>query len=389
MTILQTCRRLRSGLLGAAVLASATVAASPALAGVTLPLGEGGEQTLSVGFGIRTSLTYDSRGAPDGDDGFDGTVDNVRIYLRGTVSDRIAATFNTDYLDATGEVKVLDAYAEFNLGDHFNVWGGKLLPPSDRSNLDGPFFLSSYSFPGLVSRYPAKFQGRDLGATAWGAFADRRLAYAVGVFRGHNRRAGASNDGANPLIAGRVAYHFWEVEKNPGYYTSSTYYGDADVLTVAFVGMYQKNGVGTATDAGNFTGWNVDALMEKKVGDGGEVTLEGAYYQYRTQGRVDVTPGFNGAGPTDNVGGIVAGDAILASAGFMFPEKVGIGRLQPVARFQQFDLHDAPGRFRQYDASLNYIIRGHNGRVSLQYSRLTSTIAPDSHRGTLGLQFQF
>lgn len=378
---------LRSALMCSLAAAGGLGLASPVWAGATIPFGDG--QSISIGMGIRGSLTNASNAAPDGSDEFDANLDSIRLYLGGKLNDHIGATFNTEYSDATGDIKVLDAYLQFGLNEHFNVWAGQLLPPSDRSNLDGPYYLSSYNYPGLVSRYPAKYAGRDVGATFWGSFLDKHLSYAVGVFRGHNRISGASNDGSNPLFAGRVAYNFWEVEDNPGYYTSSTYYGSANILTLAFAGMYQKDGVGTAASPGNFSAWNVDALMEKKIGDGGAVTLEGAYYQYRTQGRIDVAPSFNGAGATDNVGGIAAGDAYLASIGFLIPSEVGPGRLQPVVRFQQFDPKGFSGHDRQYDASLNYIIKGHNARISLDYARFTSSFGPNSHLITLGAQLQF
>lgn len=369
----------------AAVLVLAT--SSPALAGATIKIGE--EQSISVGMGLRASVTQDSDGAPDGGDAFDANLDSVRLYLKGQITDKIGATFNTEYVGSTGEIKVLDAFVRLEFNEHFNVWAGQLLPPSDRANLDGPYYLNSYSYPGLVSQYPAKYAGRDNGVTIWGSFANRKLSYAAGVFRGHNRIAGASNEGGKPLFAGRVAYNFWEVEDNPGYWTSSTYYGSANILTLAVAGMYQKDGVGTALNRGDYKAWNVDALMERKVGDGGAVTLEGAYYQYRTGGVADVPGNFAGAGATDNVGGIGAGDAWLVSAGFLVPTPVGPGRIQPVLRYQQFDPKYAPGTSRQYNASLNYIIKGHNARLSLDYAHAETTGAPDRDRVTLGIQLQF
>jgi hypothetical protein len=48
---------------------------------------------------------------------------------------------------------------------------------------------------------------------------------------------GASNQNQDPLFATRVAYNFWDPEPAPAYYTSSTYYGKADILTVALVGI--------------------------------------------------------------------------------------------------------------------------------------------------------
>ena len=42
------------------------------------------------------------------------------------------------------------------------MWAGRFLPPSDRFNLDGPYFLNAYNFP-IVQAYPALENGRDNG----------------------------------------------------------------------------------------------------------------------------------------------------------------------------------------------------------------------------------
>ena len=65
----------------------------------------------------------------------------------------------------------------------------------------------------------------------------------------------------------RLAWNFLSVEKNPGYYTSSTYYGGGgDILTLAFAAQYQKEGAGTAALPADFFGWSVDLLFEKSFG---------------------------------------------------------------------------------------------------------------------------
>ncbi|MEI9891733.1 MAG: hypothetical protein WDN45_15765 [Caulobacteraceae bacterium] len=80
--------------------------------------------------------------------------------MNGQLNKTIGATFNTER-DGDGNIVVLDGYARFEFKDEFNIWAGRMLPPTDRSNLDGPYYLSSYNYPGVVSQYPAKFAGRD------------------------------------------------------------------------------------------------------------------------------------------------------------------------------------------------------------------------------------
>jgi hypothetical protein len=348
----------------------------------------GDNESLSIGLGTRASVTVDSNGAPNGGSSTDFSLDSIRLYVNGQLTKAIGATFNTER-DSHGNIEVLDGYARFEPRTEFNIWVGRMLPPSDRSNLDGPYYLSSYNYPGVVSQYPAKFDGRDDGVTVWGKLFKKRLTYAFGAFEGHDRIVGAGNQGDNPLFAGRLAYNIWDVEDNPGYYESSTYYGAANILTIGLVGQSQKAGVGTLAQHGDYTAWNVDALMERKVLKGGAVTLEGAYYHYDTGGVIDVATSFGGAGATANVGGVAQGHAYLASAGFLFPAVVGIGKFQPVVRYQEADATLTHVTTKQTDASLNYIIKGHNARLSIDYAHTTVSNAQARDAVTAGVQLQF
>jgi hypothetical protein len=375
----------RLGVATAALLAASTIPGGPAHAGATIGFGDG--ESVSVGLGLRTDFTSQSNGAPNGSRSADFSLDDVRLYIGASLNDYIKATFNTER-DGDGHVDVLDGYAQFEFMPEFNIWVGRMLPPSDRANLDGPFYLNSWLYPGLVSQYPAKFAGRDDGATVWGKVFDKKLVYSAGVFEGHNRYAGASNQGDDPLIAGRVAYNFLDAEPDPAYYTSSTYYGSVDVLTLAFALQYEENGVGTAIHRGDYTGWNMDLLFEKKLSFG-VITLEGAYYNYDTGGVKDVTPNFGGAGPTANVGGITQGDGYLIGADYLIPGKVGWGQFQPFFRYQNFDNDLTHLGADQYDLGVNYVISGHNARVTIDYSKDEGGGVADYDRIIAGIQLQF
>lgn len=365
----------------------AGLAASPAQAGFTQQFGDG--QSISIGLGLRSSYTSTEDAAPSGKDrSNDFNLDSVRLFVSGSLTDTIKATFNTER-DSDGNLKLLDGYARFEFSDEFNIWVGRMLPPSDRANLDGPYYINAWSYPGVVSQYPAKFAGRDDGATVWGKLADKRLTYALGAFKGHNRIAGASNEGDKLLYTGRLAYNFLDVEDNPAYYTSSTYYGAADVLTLAIAGAYQPDGVGTALNPGDYTAVSIDALFEKKLGSAGAVTLEGAWYSYDTDGVTDVAPGFGGASGTDNVGGIAAGVAWMVAAAYLLPGKVGIGQFQPFARYQTFNPDAVSSDIKQYDLGVHYVIKGHSARISAEYSNIDSGTGSKQDRFTLGLQLQF
>lgn len=378
--------RLRPDLRPLALALAGTLASAQALAGATVSFGP--DKSISIGLGLRASLTHTEDGAPSGNDDLDINLDSMRLYLGGSLNKYVKATFNTEK-DANDDIKLLDAIARFEFDDRLNVWVGRMLPPSDRANLDGPYYLSAWYYPGVVSQYPAKFAGRDNGLTVWGRLADKKLTYALGAFRGHNKIAGASNADGNLLYALRLQYNFFDPEPNPAYYTSSTYYGSARVLALAFAGMYQSDGVGSATNKGDYQAWNVDALFEQKLAGGGVLTLEGAYYDYDTDDKTDVATNFGGAGPTDNVGGLNQGDGWLAGVAYLIPTKLGWGRLQPHFRYQTFDADLTNVTSKQYDYGVNYVINGHNTRMSLTYSKSEATGAADTDRIVLGVQLQF
>tara|TARA_Y100001960_G_C14700311_1_gene841219 strand:+ start:112 stop:1254 length:1143 start_codon:yes stop_codon:yes gene_type:complete len=317
---------------------------------------------INVGMGLRTSFTSVEDDAPSGTDSsstFD--VENMRLYVNAMITSNIEFEFNTER-DSTGsdaDVRILDAVGKFRLDDSFQIWAGRFLPPSDRSNLNGPYFLNIWDFP-FVQAYPAIFAGRDNGVSLWGITGNKRFKYQVGAFEGTNASTSSAtttpNQEDNLLYTGRVTVNLWDPEPAI-YYNQSSYYGDIDVLAIGIAGMQQNDGAGSATSPGDFKGWNVDFLMEKNLGGQGVVTLEGAYYEYD----------LDGLGSVD-ARGLTEGDSWFALASYMLPSKIGWGKLQPVVRYQEFD-RDSGLKHDRYDAGVNYIISGHNARVSAIYSR--------------------
>ena len=287
---------------------------------------------INLGMGLRTSYTSAKNGAPNGTSrSNDFALDNIRLYMNGHYGDVIKATFNTERTGsgsgaAKDSVRVMDAIAQFEFMPEFNIWMGRLLPPSDRSNLDGPFYIMPWSYPGVVSNYPNLAVGRDNGVMVWGKPLGGKLVYSVGAFKGHNKTAGLSGASDRLLYAGRLAFNILDPEPAPAYYTGSWYGGAKDILTVAVSGNVQSDGVGTAAQKGDLKVWSSDVLFEKKFSFG-VPTLEGAYYKYNLGARDcgSGEPGSPACSVTsvDNIGGQVDGKAYLFGAGFLFPQKVG------------------------------------------------------------------
>lgn len=361
-------------------------AGSAAQARVVIPFGE--DQWFSGGFGLRPVFSDVTRNNAAGTNSDRVDLESFRLFTSASFTQYLKATFNAQ-ITSNSTVQVLDGYAQFEPIDEINVWGGRMLPPSDRANLDGPYYLLGWSYPGVVSRYPGKVAGRDDGVTVWGKLFDKRLVYSVGVYDGHNQIVGASNQSGNPLFAGRVVYNFLEPEPNPAYYESSTYFGTADVLAVGIAAQHQADAVGTQFQRGDFTAWNIDVLFEKKLGDYGALTLEGAYYRYYTGGVVDVPTNFNNARSTDLVGGLRPGGAYLLGAGYLIPYVIGWGKLQPFFRFQEFHDSLALTSEKQYDMGVTYVINGHDLRITADYAINQFSGRKDIDKFLLGLQIQF
>ena len=344
-----------------------------ALAGATIPIPDG---SLSLGLGLRGSYQSIERGAPNGTSrSNDFVLDNAQLYFGGTWNKIFKATLNTDYNSSSNSLKLMDGILQFEPMSAFNVWLGRMLPASDRVNLEGPFYMTGWDYP-YVSNYPSIFAGRDNGAQIWGKVMGDKLTYVLGAFKGHNSVAGGSNDSDNLLYAWRVSYAFLDPEPDPAYYLSSTYWGSNKVLTLGFSGNYESNGVGTSAKKANLTIWSADLLAETKLAGGGTPTFEAAYYHYDTGGIADCGTGEPGSAPCpagNNVGGQVQGNAYYAALAYLFPAKVGYGQFQPFARYQKYNRDLSSTHKTQYDLGVNYVINGYSTKLTVQYSKVKDT----------------
>jgi len=314
---------------------------------------------LDIGLGLRTEFSFD----PDRPEPQDAPVYainyDLRPYISGQVNRYIKFEGNLDS-ESTNNIRVLDAVLKFEFNDYVNIWTGHFLPPSDRSNLSGPYYLNAWAYPTGVHAYPSEFNGRDDGLAYWGQYDGGVVKWQLGFF-GMGQVNADQRGTPNPRFAGRVTVNLFDPE--PGYYNSSTYYGTKDILAFGAVLQHQPAPQGARDDAAD-TLWNLDALFEKNFAGTGTLDVEGAFY------------GFAGADQ---------GTSFLLLGSFLFPAKVGIGQFQPMVRLQRAAWSDGDtfngvvtvanqnASLLSIDAGLHYIINGHNTRLAatLRYNSLS------------------
>src|SRR5882757_7158123 len=72
----------------------------------------GDGQSISIGLGLRGSLSEDDHGNATGGSATTASLDSVRLYVNGQLTKQIGATFNTER-DGNGNIVMLDGYARF------------------------------------------------------------------------------------------------------------------------------------------------------------------------------------------------------------------------------------------------------------------------------------
>ncbi len=335
------------------------VLAQPSRAQITLG-------PITVGAGLQTSFDHtDVTGGGGTSDQF--LVDHARIYISGPVTENISFMFNTDYDSVTNKIGVLDAVAEFNFAPQFHIWAGRFLEPSDRANLYGPFYSNEFlAFTdGVQDGYSSIYQGRDNGVMYWGDFFNQRMKVSVGAFDGMS----ATGQG-QVLGAARVQFDFWD--KEDGYYLNGTYYGDKNLLSLGGATQYQDGRVGST----------IDFLLEKKLHNGGVVTIESEYSNYNGLGGYQVN--------------YAKSQGAYGLGSYLFPKVVPIGNIKGkfelLAKYAKADFTHGTGvNFDQKTTEVNfsYVIKQFNARVMSFYEDQSyNNVKTDVWQAGLGIQVQ-
>ena len=316
---------------------------------------------VTIGGGLRTSYVHTE---PDGGNSTDQfLVNDARLYVNGSATEKIKFMFNTDYDSSTDHLAVLDAVARFEFSRKFNIWAGRFLEPSDRANLYGPFYAHNWAVytDAVQNGQPSVFQGRDNGVAYWGDFGKKtQLKISAGAFDGK------SADG-NPDVIGaaRVQIDFWDPEE--GYYLNGTYYGDKNLLAIA--GSVQAQSGNTATTA--------DFLLERKLPVGGAFSIEAEYASYNGLG------GYLPGAPKSH------GAYVLGS--YLFPKLMGPGKFEILGKFAGAESLGSIKSITQKttEVNFNYVIKQFNARVMTFYKDTRfNRLNPNFWQVGIGLQVQ-
>ena len=204
-----------------ALVAGMASTAPSAYASGTIKLDD--DKWISLGMGLRTSFNMVEDGSGSGGQ-YSNTfgVNNARIYINGKIHKYVGFEFNTECFNCTdgggngngsagnefganSNIGMLDAIGKFEINEQVNVWFGRMLVPTERGELNGPFYHAVFDgfrtpfnqsdFSGNFGTGGAGLYGRDNGVTFFGKVhpGSTHLQYVGGIFTGLQSGGSACN----------------------------------------------------------------------------------------------------------------------------------------------------------------------------------------------------
>jgi hypothetical protein len=332
---------------------------------------------ITTGVGLRVSLKFQDTEDPEkifGDQAFDEIY--VEPRFSGKVTDIVGWTAN---FQASGrtldglpgspggpvkfELRALDLVAQLDFMDEFHIWAGRLLTPSDRSNFSGPWFIGPWLYPGsygyaggpYVGPRGTEELGRETGVVAWGDIAKGKFKYYLGAMDLDSNFGDADVTTQKPLYSARLGYAF--IGSEPGFYSSSTYYGSQDIVALGAAVQYQKDFSVAGGERDDLVAFNADLLAEFNLAGSGTLGFEGAYYHFD-----------NDSMPVD--------DAFFVMASYLTPEPIGPGKLQPLVRYQMAKNSDADISMSMIEGGVAYVMKDYFAKLQLTYTHADTSDIP-------------
>ncbi len=253
-----------------------------------------------------------------------------------------------------------DLWITVNLDEAFKIQAGRMYIPltrnygttSTKAMLTTELAFLQGGVRGNI--FYASKVGRDDGVVIWGNPSDGTVQYRLMVSEGVE---GAGNPDDHLRFVGRMAINLRDAET--GWFNKGTYLGKKEILSLGVGGDSQRGlSLGNRTDQGNQV-WTVDLFLDQPAGDGA-FTVEAALINIQNTTQ------------TSSYTNLAAGmDALnwYAQAGFLLPDEIGSGKLQPYVRYEGVEVDGAKDT-NFWGGGLNYYIRGHNAKLSVDVTHV-------------------
>lgn len=383
---------IRSALLAGGL--SCVVLPGVTLAGPTIQHGEEGYVTFSYALQMWVQ-NRDYSSAEHNGDSFDTFLRRNRLTFMGQYNDEIGfyaqleAGNDSKYGADDKSVYYRDAYLTLDYSDGARFIVGRFKNTFSRENLEA--CLEPLTLDRSVNSNTPFAGSRDTGVALWGNLADAMFQYRVMVADG---REGDDVPTDSPRITGRVHFSAFDPEYDYGYL--GTYLGTRKVLTVGLAYDYQPDvAYANSTlrrDSQDYTGMTADFFYEQPTA-AGTFTLSAAYFEYDVGDAVNQDPDDDPAMTKSQL------EANYVKAGYMFPGKVGPGRLQLFGRRDaaKYNIDSNPYLDNKtWGVGANYYIDGQKVKLTLEHSKVTydqehptDFTLQDNAQTTLGLQVIF
>jgi phosphate-selective porin len=369
-------------------------AAVPAFGGPTMNVGDEGSLTVSYALQVwMQNRGYTS--STDNGDSTDFFLRRNRLTFAGQYNDLVGFYAQLDASsDSKGGVDdkpvfFRDAYVTLDFSDPIRFIVGRFKNTFTRENLEACLEPLTLDRAEVIAYTP--FAGsRDTGVAMWG-----------NLFNGHFQYRLMAADGREgdvvvedaPRLTARVHLSLLDPEYEYGY--RGTYLGTKRVLTLGAAYDQQAkvaySDFVTKTGASDYQGWTADLFYEQPTSSG-TYTFSAAYIDYSTDEAI------NGPLPDPLLPVTSEIDAAYVKLGYLFPNKIGMGRLQLFAR-QELAEYNLFGGFRDQTwtgAGANYYLDGQRLKLTFEYADVgfdkPHPIDPslqDYKQATLGLQLIF
>jgi hypothetical protein len=330
------------------------------------------KKQLGGEIGLWTQAWYQfvEHGKKDGGDLNDFMARRFYLYLKGDITPYLSF-FTHIAADRVGQegldspsvglgsgIAIRDLWITLKLHEALKVQVGRMYVPLTRNygttstkcmlTTDLPFLQGGVR----GSIFYASKVGRDDSVTIWGNPLDGRLQYRFMVSEGVEND---NNPDDNLRFAGRVALSLLEPEK--GWFNMGTYLGKKKVLSLGFGYDTQNDLTLNGREDQDNRVWTADVFFDHPLGEGA-VTAEAAYIDIKN------------CTQTHNFSELAAGDDAknwYIQSGYLLPGKIGPGRLQPYVKYEAVDV-DNKDDTEFITAGLNYFVKGHNAKISLDYT---------------------